>query len=51
MKVPEIKNHLKKLSAIAFELPNRELVPKHFHVTEAGKVPKHFIGYGSTVCK
>ncbi|PQJ23033.1 DUF6428 family protein [Tenacibaculum sp. SG-28] len=49
MKVSEIKNHLKKLSTIAFELPNGELVPKHFHVTEVGKVHKHFIDCGGTI--
>ena len=48
MKLSEIKNHLKQLETIAFELPNGELVPSHFHVTEVGKVTKHFIDCGGT---
>ncbi len=51
MKLSEIKNKLKELSIIAFQLPNGELVPSHFHVTEVGKVSKHFIDCGGTVRK
>jgi hypothetical protein len=43
MRLSEIKNRLKNLSQIAFQLPNGELVPSHFHVTEVGKITKHFI--------
>ena len=49
MKLSEIKTELKKLSTIAFQLPNGELVPNHFHVTEVGKVTKHFIDCGGTI--
>ena len=49
MKLSEIKNELQKLTSIAFQLPNGELVPSHFHVTEVGKVTKHFIDCGGTV--
>ena len=49
MKLSEIKNELKSLSTIAFQLPNGDLVPNHFHVTEVGKVTKHFIDCGGTV--
>ena len=49
MKLSEIKTQLKKLSQIAFQLPNGDLVPSHFHVTEVGKVSKHFIDCGGTV--
>ncbi|WP_396634670.1 DUF6428 family protein [Maribacter sp. R86514] len=49
MKLSEIKNHLTKLDTIAFELPNGELVPNHFHVTEVGKITKNFIDCGGTV--
>ncbi|WP_445457051.1 DUF6428 family protein [Flavobacterium sp. HNIBRBA15423] len=51
MKLSEIKNKLKELSTIAFQLPNGDLVPNHFHVTEVGKVSKHFIDCGGTVRK
>jgi hypothetical protein len=49
MKLSEIKNKLKKLPTIAFQLPNGDLVPSHFHVTEVGKITKHFIDCGGTV--
>lgn len=51
MKLSEIKEALKKLETIAFELPDGTLVPRHFHVTEVGKVSKHFIDCGGTVRK
>lgn len=51
MTLSEIKNHLKNLETIAFELPNGSLVPNHFHVTEIGKVSKHFIDCGGIVRK
>lgn len=49
MKLSEIKNHLKELNTIAFQLPNGNLVPSHFHVTEVGKVTKDFIDCGGKV--
>jgi hypothetical protein len=48
MKLSEIKNHLNDLETISFKLPNETLVPSHFHVTEIGKVTKHFIDCGGT---
>jgi hypothetical protein len=51
MKLSEIKSHLKKLETISFKLPNGELVDRHFHVTEVGRVCKHFIDCGGTVRK
>lgn len=49
MKISEIKKYLSELDKIAFELPNGELVPGHFHVTEIGKIKKKFIDCGGTV--
>ena len=49
MKLSEIKSQLKSLKTIAFQLPNGSLVPNHFHVTEVGKISKHFIDCGGTV--
>jgi hypothetical protein len=49
MRLSQIKNELKSLSTIAFQLPNGDLVPNHFHVTEVGKVTKHFIDCGGTI--
>lgn len=49
MKLSEFTNQLSGLSEIAFELPNGQLVPEHFHVTEVGKINKHFIDCGGTL--
>ncbi|MGL2965936.1 DUF6428 family protein [Flavobacterium sp. XGLA_31] len=49
MKLSQIKSALQKLSAIAFQLPNGDFVPGHFHVTEVGRISKHFIDCGGTV--
>ena len=49
MKLSEIKKALQKLETISFQLPDGILVPNHFHVTEVGKVTKHFIDCGGTV--
>ncbi len=49
MKLSEVKIVLKKLDTIGFQLPNGELVPKHFHVTEVGKITKRFIDCGGVV--
>jgi hypothetical protein len=51
MKLSEIKTHLKELKTISFKLPNGELVERHFHVTEVGRVSKRFIDCGGTVRK
>ncbi|HET8885115.1 MAG TPA: DUF6428 family protein [Salinimicrobium sp.] len=49
MKLSEVKSILRGLKTIGFQLPNAELVPSHFHVTEIGKISKHFIDCGGTV--
>ncbi len=49
MKLSEIKDILRQQNTISFELPNGDLVPNHFHVTEVGKITKHFIDCGGTV--
>ena len=51
MKLSQIKERLNQLETIAFQLPDGTLVPRHFHVTEVGKVSKHFIDCGGTVRK
>lgn len=51
MKLSAVKNTLKTLNTIAFQLPDGTLVPSHFHVTEVGKISKHFIDCGGTVRK
>jgi len=48
MKLSEIKLILEKLEIIGFQLPNGTFVPSHFHVTEVGKITKHFIDCGGT---
>src|SRR5690606_6203939 len=49
MKLSDVKNTLKQLQTIAFELPNGELVPNHFRSTEVGKISKNFIDCGGMV--
>ncbi len=49
MKLSEAKSKLEGLETFSFQLPNGELVPSHFHVTEVGKITKHFIDCGGTV--
>ncbi len=51
MNLSQIKTSLNGLQTIAFKMPNGELVPSHFHVTEVGKITKHFIDCGGTVRK
>jgi hypothetical protein len=51
MKLSEVKSIINKLETIGFQLPNGELVPSHFHVTEVGKIVKHFIDCGGTIRK
>ena len=49
MKLSEAKVVLEELETIGFQLPNGDLVPNHFHVTEVGKITKYFIDCGGTV--
>ena len=51
MTLSEVKLVLKQLDTIGFQLPNGQLVPKHFHVTEVGTITKAFIDCGGTVRK
>lgn len=48
MTLSETKNALEGLERLAFVLPNGQHVPSHFHVTEIGKIDKHFIDCGGT---
>jgi len=48
MTIEEIKNYLAVANTISFKLPDGNLVPAHFHVTEVGKITKHFIDCGGT---
>ena len=49
MKLSSIKNSLSQLDKVAFQLPNGEFVPEHFHVTEVGIITKRFIDCGGTL--
>lgn len=46
MTISDIKEKLNILKNISFKLPDGNLVPEHFHVTEIGKITKHFIDCG-----
>jgi hypothetical protein len=49
MKLSEFKKNLINQSEVKFKLPNGEFVPSHFHITEVGKIDKHFIDCGGTI--
>jgi len=49
MKLSTFKQHLNNVNAVNFVQPNGTFVPRHFHITEAGLVAKHFIDCGGTV--
>ena len=49
MKLSELKLNLENLKTVNFLLPNGELVPSHFHVTEVGQISKRFIDCGGTI--
>jgi hypothetical protein len=46
MKLSQFTKILTAQEQISFQLPSGDLVPAHFHVTEVGKVIKHFIDCG-----
>jgi len=49
MTLSEIKALLPQLNEVQFTLENGTPVPAHFHVTEVGKVSKHFIDCGGVM--
>ncbi|MGB0840050.1 MAG: DUF6428 family protein [Chitinophagales bacterium] len=49
MKLSVFKKQLTNLEELNFELPNGELVPNHYHVTEVGSITKKFIDCGGTI--
>jgi hypothetical protein len=49
MKLSEVKEVLKDLNVVNFQLQDNTLVPIHFHVTEVGEITKKFIDCGGTV--
>ena len=49
MRLRKLKEILKNEEHLTFKLPSGELVPKHFHVTEVGKIEKNFIDCGGTL--
>ncbi len=51
MKLSQVKSILNNVKTLAFQLPDGSLVPNNFHVTEVGKITKHFIDCGGTVRK
>lgn len=49
MTLQDIKQNLQDLETLLFKLPNGEIVPEHFHVTEIGETTKKFIDCGGTL--
>ena len=51
MNLNEVKSALETINEVLFQLPSKQFVPVHFHVTEVGTIQKHFIDCGGTVRK
>lgn len=51
MKLSEFKTRLTGVSQLRFRLSNGQEVPSHFHITEVGRITRHFIDCGGTVRK
>ena len=49
MKLSEVKEALKGIDSVKFQLPNLQFIPEHFHITEVGLITKNFIDCGGTV--
>lgn len=49
MKLSQFKKYLSGVKEVNFQLPNKKMVPTHFHVTEVGEVTKNFIDCGGTI--
>ena len=49
MRLYEFKSKLENIDRLAFKLPDNTLVPAHFHVTEVGRISKHFIDCGGVL--
>jgi hypothetical protein len=48
MTISELKKHLTDLTELKFILPDGRAVPAHFHITEVGRIQRHFIDCGGT---
>jgi hypothetical protein len=48
MLLSEFLSALRQVSEFRFQQPNGDFVPNHFHITEVGRVHKHFIDCGGT---
>jgi hypothetical protein len=49
MHYKDFKKALSEIEQLQFQLPNGQLVPPHFHVTEVGGIDKHYIDCGGTI--
>ena len=49
MLLSAFKKTLSKLDKLKFQLPNGQLVPSYFHITEVGKVTRNYIDCGGVL--
>jgi len=49
MKISNLKKELSGIDELRFYLPDGQLIPLHFHITEVGVITKNFIDCGGTV--
>ena len=49
MLLSAFKQTLSELDKLKFQLPNGQLVPSYFHITEVGKVTRNYIDCGGVL--
>ena len=49
MKLSQVKDRMQENEVLNDQLPNGEMVPSHFHVTEVGAIDKKFIDCGGNL--
>ena len=47
MKLSQFKSYIENVETISFYLPNGEMIPAHFHITEVGMTTKNFTDCGN----
>ena len=47
MKLSQFKSYIENVATISFYLPNGDMIPAHFHITEVGMTTKNFTDCGN----
>jgi hypothetical protein len=49
MKLTDLESKLQAIELVQFLLPNKQVIPEHFHITEVGVLTRKFIDCGGNV--